>query len=71
MAILVTPSILAGTATRKAVSKEWMQAAVALSVAITIAASRVGVVGGSISTWLMKVAVSADKKNKSKMISNG
>ena len=61
---LVTPSILAGTATRKAVSKEWMQAASALGVAVAIAAGPVGMIGGLMSAWLMKVAVNTDKKKK-------
>lgn len=61
---LVTPSILAGTATRKAVSKEWMQAAAGLGVAVAVAAGPMGVVGGLMGAWLMKVAVSTDKKKK-------
>ena len=61
---LVTPSILAGTATRKAVSKEWMQAAGALGVAAVIAAGPIGMVGGIMGAWLMKVAVNTDKKKK-------
>jgi len=39
---LVTPSILAGTVTRKAVSTEWMQTASALGVAVAIATEPVG-----------------------------
>lgn len=61
---LVTPSILAGTATRKAVSKEWMQAASALGVAAAIAAGPIGMIGGLMGAWLMKIAVGSDKKNK-------
>ena len=61
---LVAPSILAGTATRKAVSKEWMQAAGALGVAAVIAAGPIGMVGGIMGAWLMKVADNTDKKKK-------
>ena len=39
---LVTPSILAGTVTRKAVSTEWMQTASALGVAVAIATEPIG-----------------------------
>lgn len=63
---LVTPSILAGTATRKAVSKEWMQAAGALGVTVAIAAAPVGIVDGLMRTWLMKVTAGTNKKSKSK-----
>ena len=39
---LVTPSILAGTVTRKVVSTEWMQTASALGVAVAIATEPIG-----------------------------
>lgn len=61
---LVTPSILAGTATRKAVSKEWMQTAGALGVAVAIAAGPMGMVGGLMGAWLIKMVSGTDKKDK-------
>ena len=61
---LVTPSILAGTASRKAVSKEWMQAATDLGIAAAVAAGPMGVVGGLMSAWLMKVVSGTDRKDK-------
>ncbi len=61
---LVTPSILAGTATRKAVSKEWMQTASALGVAVAIAAGSMGMVGGLMGAWLMKMVDGTDRKDK-------
>ena len=61
---LLTPSILAGTATRKTVSKEWMQAAAGLGVAAAVVTGSMGVIGGLMSTWLMKVANSTDRKGK-------
>ena len=62
---LVTPSILAGTASRKNVSKEWMQAAASLGVAVMagIVAGPIGV-GSLASAWLMKIAAGAGKKKK-------
>lgn len=59
---LVTPSILAGTATRKAVSKEWMKTACTLGVVASVAAGSIGVVGGLMGAWLMKIVNSTDKK---------
>ena len=61
---LVTPSILAGTASRKAVSQEWMQAATGLGIAAAVAAGPMGVVGGLMSAWLMKVVSGTDRKDK-------
>lgn len=61
---LMSPSILAGTTSRANVSKEWMKAASALGVAVAIVAGPVGMVGGLMSAWLMKVVVKTDSKNK-------
>ncbi|OUM20989.1 hypothetical protein CBW42_05245 [Butyricicoccus porcorum] len=61
---LVTPSILAGTASRKAVSKEWMQAATGLGIAAAVAGGPMGVVGGLMGAWLMKVVSGTDRKDK-------
>ena len=65
---LVTPSILAGTASRAAVSKEWMKAAGAIGLAAgaAIAAMPLGIVGvgGVVSAWLAKSIISSDKKKK-------
>lgn len=60
---LVTPSILAGTVTRKAVSTEWMQTASALGVAVAIA-TLLEMVGGLMGEWLVKITVGSGKKNK-------
>lgn len=61
---LVTPSILPGTASRKAVSKEWMQAATGLGIAAAFATRSMGVVEGLMSAWLMKVVSATDRKDK-------
>ena len=61
---LITPSILAGTATRKDVSKEWMKAVSALGEVVSIAAIQACTVGSLISAWLLKAAVSTEKKKK-------
>lgn len=61
---LVTPSILAGTATRKAVSAEWMHTAAGLGIAV--AAGSLSVVSSLVSAWLMKMAGNTDKKSKKK-----
>lgn len=72
----LTPSILAGTATREAVSKEWMKSAgligavATLAAGMTIGAAGVvaspvvgGAIGaGAISTWLAKAIKSVEKK---------
>ena len=60
---LLTPSILAGTATRKAVSEEWMQAAGMFGV-VAIVTEPVNTMGNLTDTWLMKVSVNVDKKKK-------
>lgn len=67
---LVTPSILAGTASRAAVSKEWMKAAGAIGLVAgagaALAAMPLGIVGGVgvVSAWLAKSIKSSDKKKK-------
>ena len=65
---LVTPSILAGTASRAAVSKEWMKAAGAIGLVAggALAAMPWGIVGvgGAVSAWLAKSIMSSDKKKK-------
>lgn len=67
---LLTPSILAGTATRKDVSTEWMKAADAAGIAVAagmaITAAAAGVFGGILNAWLFKAAVSSKKKDKKK-----
>lgn len=63
---LMSPSILAGTATRETVSKEWMKAAGAIGavVASTVAVPLAGtpIVGTAVGEWLAKAVRS--KKNK-------
>ena len=63
---LMSPSILAGTATRETVSKEWMKAAGAIAavVASTVAVPLAGtpIVGTAVGEWLAKAVRS--KKNK-------
>ncbi|MDD3417915.1 MAG: helix-turn-helix transcriptional regulator [Lachnospiraceae bacterium] len=67
---LVTPSILAGTASRATVSKEWMKAAGAIGLVAgagaALAAMPLGIVGGVgvVSAWLAKSIMSSDKKKK-------
>ena len=63
---LVTPSILAGTATRAEVSKEWMATAGALGVlaGAAVVGGPVGMVGGIINAWLLKAVIGSDKKKK-------
>lgn len=52
---LITPAILTGTATRRAVSKEWMKAACILG--------PLGIIGSSIaSTWLVEVLATSGKR---------
>ena len=63
---LMSPSILAGTATRETVSKEWMKAAGAIGavVASTVAVPLAGtpIVGTAVGGWLAKAVRS--KKNR-------
>ena len=65
---LVSPSILAGTASREAVSQEWMKTAgaIGLVVGATVAAMPLGLAGGAgaVSAWLAKLIKSSDKKKK-------
>lgn len=67
---LVTPSILAGTASRETVSKEWMKTAGAVGAVagIALVAGPLGVAGGlgAVSTWLLKSIKSSDKSKKKK-----
>lgn len=67
---LVTPSILAGTASRETVSKEWMKTAGAVGAVagIALVAGPLGVAGGlgAVSTWLLKSIKSSDKGKKKK-----
>lgn len=65
---LVSPSILAGTASREAVSQEWMKTAgaIGLVVGATVVAMPLGLAGGAgvVSAWLAKLIKSSDKKKK-------
>lgn len=64
---LMSPSILAGTATRETVSKEWMKAAgavVAGTVAIPLAGAPI--VGAVVGGWLAKAVKTTDKKKRDK-----
>lgn len=64
---LMSPSILAGTATRETVSKEWMKAAGAI-VASTVAVPLAGtpIVGAVVGGWLAKAVKTTDKKKRDK-----
>ena len=64
---LMSPSILAGTATRETVSKEWMKAAGAV-VAGTVAVPLAGapIVGAVVGGWLAKAVKTTDKKKRDK-----
>jgi transcriptional regulator with XRE-family HTH domain len=65
---LMSPSILAGTATRETVSKEWMKAAGAIGavVASTVAVPLTGapIVGAVVGGWLAKAVKTTDKKKR-------
>lgn len=65
---LMSPSILAGTATRETVSKEWMKAAGAIGavVASTVAVplTRAPIVGAVVGGWLAKAVKTTDKKKR-------
>lgn len=67
---LMSPSILAGTATRETVSKEWMKAAGAIGavVASTVAVPLAGtpIVGAVVGGWLAKAVKTTDKKKRDK-----
>ena len=67
---LMSPSILAGTATRETVSKEWMKAAGAIGavVAGTVAVPLAGapIVGAVVGGWLAKAVKTTDKKKRDK-----
>ena len=67
---LMSPSILAGTATRETVSKEWMKAAGAIGavVASTVAVPLAGtpIVGAVVGGWLAKTVKTTDKKKRDK-----
>ena len=64
---LMSPSILAGTATRETVSKEWMKAAGMVG-AVAMAVPLVGapLVGTAIGGWLAKAVMTTDKKKGDK-----
>ena len=57
---LMSPSILAGTATRKTVSKEWMKTAGAVAMAVPLVG--VPIMGAVVGSWLAKAV--QDKNNK-------
>ena len=65
---LMSPSILAGTATRETVSKEWMKTAGAVgtvgAVAMAMAVPLVGapIVGAAVGGWLAKAVMATDKR---------
>lgn len=67
---LMSPSILAGTATRETVSKEWMKTAGAVGavVAGTMAVPLVGtsMVGVTVGGWLAKAVMATDKRKGDK-----
>lgn len=70
---LMSPSILAGTATRETVSKEWMKTAGAVGavgavVAGAMAVPLVGapIVGAAVGGWLAKAVMAADKRKGDK-----
>ena len=64
---LMSPSILAGTATRETVSKEWMKTAGAV-VAGAMAVPLVGapIVGAAVGGWLAKAVMATDKRKGDK-----
>ena len=57
---LMSPSILAGTATRETVSKEWMKTAGAVAMAVPLVG--VPIMGAVVGSWLAKAV--QDKNNK-------
>ena len=67
---LMSPSILAGTATRETVSKEWMKVAgtVGAVVAGAMAVRLVGapLVGAAVGGWLAKAVMITDEKKEDK-----
>ena len=67
---LMSPSILAGTATRETVSKEWMKTAGAVGavVAGAMAVPFVGtpIVGAAVGGWLAKAVMAIDKRKGDK-----
>ena len=67
---LMSPSILAGTATRETVSKEWMKVAgtVGAVVAGAMVVPLVGapLVGAAVGGWLAKAVMITDKKKEDK-----
>ncbi len=66
----MSPSILAGTATRETVSKEWMKTAGAVGavVAGAMAVPFVGtpIVGAAVGGWLAKAVMATDKRKGDK-----
>lgn len=70
---LMSPSILAGTATRETVSKEWMKTAGAVGTvgtvgAVAMAVPLVGapIVGAAVGGWLAKAVMATDKRKGDK-----
>lgn len=64
---LMSPSILAGTATRKNVSKEWMKTAGAVgAVAMAVPLVGVPIVGAAVGGWLAKAVMATDKRKGDK-----
>ena len=69
---LMSPSILAGTATRETVSKEWMKTAGAVVAGAVVAGAMavplVGapIVGAAVGGWLAKAVVTTDKRKGDK-----
>ena len=67
---LMSPAILAGTATRETVSKEWMKTAgtVGAVVAGVMAVPFAGVpiVGAAVGGWLAKAVMTTDKRKEDK-----
>ena len=69
----MSPSILAGTATRETVSKEWMKTAGAVGAvgtvgAVAMAVPLVGapIVGAAVGGWLAKAVMATDKRKGDK-----
>ena len=67
---LLSPSILAGTATRETVSKEWMKTACTIGAvvagAMAFPLAGAPIVGATVGGWLAKAAMATDKKTRDK-----
>ena len=66
---LMSPSILAGAATRETVSKEWMKAARAIGAVVagtSVPLAGAPIVGAVVGGWLAKAVKTTDKKKRDK-----